>query len=331
MTWIKDNKFLVALIGGTLIGVILLYVVGAKGASGYQQAKEEFDAAASEASTFERLALYPRPENRDGKRKALDDYRESIKGLQAAFEPFRNAEITNISPQEFTDRLKTVNDEVIQAFASSETKVPDTFFCGFEDYRTTLARSNATGLMQYQLGGIKNLMLALAKSGASELKNLHRPVLPEEQGKAHEPRPADIARPLPLEITFTGSEKSVRDFLSDIAKPEGRFVVIRTLRVANAKKEPPRAADAKFENPAAAAVTPAASSAADIFGGAFALPEDEAEGEEGDEAGEEAAPAPPPPPPVDTSRILAQVLGNEEVQVFLRLDLLQFLPSKKLP
>jgi hypothetical protein len=33
----------------------------------------------------------------------------------------------------------------------------------------------------------------------------------------------------------------------------------------------------------------------------------------------------------DSSRILAQVLGNEQVQVFLRLDVLQFLPAKKLP
>lgn len=331
MTWIKDNKFLVALIGGTLVGIVLLYVLGSKGASGYQQAKEEFDAAAAEASTFERLALYPRPENRDGKSKALDDYRESIKGLQAAFEPFRTAEITNISPQEFTDRLKTVNDEVLQAFANSETKVPDTFFSGFEDYRTTLARSNATGLLEHQLGGIKSLMLALAKSGASELKNLHRPALPEEQGNPYQPKPADIARPMPLEITFTGSEKSVRDFLSDIAKPEGRFVVIRTLRIANAKKEPPRAADAKFEGATAGtAAAPAAPNAADIFGGAFVLPTDDAEGEDGEEPAEEAASA-PPPPPADSSRILAQVLGNEEVQVFLRLDLLQFLPAKKLP
>lgn len=330
MSWIKDNKFLVALIGFTLVGVILLFVLGSKGAERYDQAKEEFDNAAAEASTFERLALYPRPENRDGKSKALDDYRESIKGLQAAFEPFRTGELTNISPQEFTNRLKTVNDEVLQAFANSETKVPDTFFSGFEDYRTTLARSNATGLLEYQLGGIKNLMLALAKSGASELKNLHRPALPEEQGKPHQPQPADIARPLPLEITFTGSEKSVRDFLSDIAKPEGRFVVIRTLRIANTKKEPPRAADARFEGTTAGAdAAPAAPNVADIFGGAFALPEEDA----GVETGDVAAPAPAPAPAAaaESSRILAQVLGNEEVQVFLRLDLLQFLPAKTLP
>ena len=329
MTWIKDNKFLVALIGGTLVGMILLYIVGSKGAASYDQAKEEFDTAASEASNFERLALYPRAENRDGKSKALDDYRKAIQQLQAAFEPFRSAEIPNISPQEFTNRLKSVNDQVLQAFADSGTTVPEAFFSGFEDYKTTLARGNATGLMEYQLGGIKDLMLALAKSGASELKNLHRPALPEEQGKPYQPQPADIARAMPLEITFTGPEKSVREFLSTITKAEGRFVVIRSLRIANAKKEPPRAADAKFEAPAAAAATGTAPAAADIFGGAFVLPGDDAAAA-GDKAEGEAAPT-PPPPPADSSRILAQVLGNEEVQVFLRLDILQFLPAKPLP
>ena len=39
----------------------------------------------------------------------------------------------------------------------------------------------------------------------------------------------------------------------------------------------------------------------------------------------------PEPEEVDTSRILAQVLGSEEVVVFVRFDLSMFLPSKELP
>jgi hypothetical protein len=42
-------------------------------------------------------------------------------------------------------------------------------------------------------------------------------------------------------------------------------------------------------------------------------------------------PAAPPAPEVDTSRILAQVLGNEELTVFVRFDIATFLPSKELP
>ena len=102
--------------------------------------------------------------------------------------------------------------------------------------------------------------------------------------------------------------------------------MIRSLRITNDKKDPPRAADAKFDKPAAA--KPAAAS--DIFGGAFVLPGDESRRREVAEKPADRS-RQPAPPPADSSRILAQVLGNEELQVFLRLDLMQFLPAKKLP
>jgi hypothetical protein len=315
MSWFKDNKFLVVLGGTTLVLAAVFFMVGSKGGGRYDQAKQDFDAAVDEASSYERLPLYPRAENRDGKSKALDEYRKATEDLQAAFKPYRAEKPANVSPQQFTDQLKAVNDELKTAFADSNTKLPEEFFSGFERYKTELARSEATGILQ----SFKTLMLALAKAGPSELRNLHRPGLPEEEGRSFEPKPNQVARPLPLEICFTGPEKSARQFLSAISKPDSQYVVIRTLRVTNAKKDPPRAADAKFDKPAAAA--PAA---ADIFGGAFVLP---TEGEEG----EKDKPAPPPAPKADSSRILAQVLGNEEIQVFLRLDVMTFLPAKKLP
>ena len=332
MSWIKDNKFLVALGGGTLVAVIVCYLLGSKGKARYEAALEEFNTAASEASGFERLALYPRPENRDGKTKALDEYRSATESLQAAFEPFRPKSIENVTPQDFTNKLKSVNDEVVAAFKESGTVFPEAFFCGFENYKTSLARGESTGILSYQLGGIRGVLLALAKAGPSELKNLHRPLLEEENGRKFEPSPTAAARALPLEITFMGTEKSVREFISSITKPDEKFIVIRSLRIGNAKKDPPRAADAKFEKPAAPA--PAVG---DIFGGGFVLPDEEpaepAAG--GEDKAEEAAPAAEPEAPAaqptDSSRILSQVLGNEEVQVFLRLDLMQFLPAKKLP
>jgi hypothetical protein len=317
MSWIKDNKFPVALGGGTLLGLILLFLAGSKGASSYQAAKDEFDAAAAEASTFERLALYPRAENRDGKQKALDEYAAAVEALRASFEPFRPKEIANISPQDFTDRLKAVNDGLLKDFEEAGVKLPEGFFCGFESYKTSLARGNATGMLDYQLTGIDSILKHLAASGATELKNIHRPPLPEEQGDAYQPKSGDVARPLPLEITFTGPEKSVRAFLSAITKPDQHYLVIRSLRVSNAQQLPPRASDAKFDN-----IPGSQAGGADASGGGFVLP-----GEEETPAAE-AAPA---PKPADSSRILSQVLGGEQIQVFLRLDLLQFLPAGKLP
>lgn len=325
MSWIKDNKFIVALGGGTLVGAIVLYLVGAQGAKRYDEAKEKYDAAASDAASFEKLPLYPKPENRDGKRKALEEYRKSVDSIQTLFAPFRPEELKNITPQEFTNNLLAANTETRKAFEDAGTTVPEPYFVGFEGYKTSLAPGNTTGILGYQLSAVKNLMLALAKSAPSELKNLHRPNLPEENGQTYTPSATAVARSFPLEITFKGPEKSAREFLSAITRPDNQFAVIRSLRITNEKKDPPRAADAKFDKPAAA--TPAGGDSG-AFSGGFVLP-----GEEPPAAGTAApaAAAQPETKPADSGRILAPVLGSEEVQVFVRLDVLQFLPVKKLP
>jgi hypothetical protein len=324
MSWIKENKFIAGLGGGTLLGVIALYFFGSQGSKRYDEAKEKYDAAAAEVSTFESRPLYPKAENRDGKRKALDEYRKSVDSIQALFAPFRPEELKNVSPQEFTDNLLAATNETRKAFEDAGVTVPEAYFMGFEGYRSSLAPQNNTGLLGYQLGAVKNMMLALAKSGPTELKNLHRPALPEEGGQAYTPGPNDVARSFPLEITFKGPEKSVREFLSAITKPENQFAVIRSLRITNEKKDPPRAEDAKFDQPAPA--SPAGGAAGGAFSGGFVLP--------GEESAPAEAPAATPAPeakPTGSGRILAPVLGSEEVNVFVRLDVLQFLPVKKLP
>ena len=322
MSWIKENKFLAALAGGTLAGVGLLYFLGSQGATRYDSAKGEFDAAVSEGASYEQGPLYPKPENRDAKRKALEDYRKSVESLQASFKKFCPPEVKNVSPQEFTNRLLAAKAEIRAAFQESGSLVPEAFFVGFEKYKDTMVAPNSAGILDYELGAIKNLLLTLAKAKPTELKNFYRQPLPEEAGQAYAAGDS-VAREFPLEVTFTGPEKAVRDFLTSLNKAENEYVVVRSIRITNLKKEPPRATDAQFDKPAAKP------SAADPFSGGFVLPGDEpAAPEKG------AGAAPPPAPaakPVDSSRILAQVLGNEQLQVFVRLDVLQFLPAKKLP
>jgi len=324
MSWIQNNKFLAALGGGTLVAMVLLFLLGSKGSKQYLQAQEDYAAAAQEAQAVEGLPLYPTRENLDGKTKAIDEYSQALESLQAAFKDYRPPALQKLSPEAFTTQLKSSNNEVRDAFKMAKTKYPGAFFCGFENYKTQLAAGDATGLLDYQLTGIQQLMRALAAAGATELKNVHRPPLAEELGQAYTPQPTDVARSLPLEITFKGSEESVRAFLSAIVKPNGYYFVIRSLRIANEKNAPPRTADAKFDKPAPANPTPDA----DVFGEIFAPG---AEPKPTDEKPAEANAPKPVPPVTDSSRILSQVLGDEELHVFLRLDLMQFLPAKKLP
>ena len=218
MSWIKDNKFMVALGGGTLVAVALLYYVGSGGETRYESAKAGYDEAASQASGFESAPLYPTNENRDGKLKAIDEYRKSVESIQTSFEKFRPKDIKDVSPQDFTNQLKEANAEIRKAFDEAGTTVPEAFFAGFEGYKASLARPNTTGMLNYQLKAIKNILLDLAKTKPSEFRNLYRPSLPEEDGQTYVSQPNAVVRPLPLEITFVGPEKSAREFFSALVK-----------------------------------------------------------------------------------------------------------------
>ena len=50
MSWIKDNKFVVALGGGTLVGVIVIFLVGMNGMNRFEKAKSDFDASLAQAT-----------------------------------------------------------------------------------------------------------------------------------------------------------------------------------------------------------------------------------------------------------------------------------------
>jgi hypothetical protein len=250
MNWFSQNRFLATLIGITVLLAGALAFLGIQGADRYQAAKDLYDEAAAEAASIERLPLYPTAENRDGKSKALEDYKKSAAALQEAFAPYRGGSLEPITPQQFADHLKAANDEVRAAFEKSRTSVPEAFFLGFENYRTSLADSDATAILNRQLDAMRRLMLALAASGAAELKNVHRPELIEENGGAYQAAANEVARALPVEISFVGREKAVREFLSAVAKPkDGLYFVIRSLRLSNTKSDPPRTGDVTFIAP----------------------------------------------------------------------------------
>ncbi len=332
MNWIQENKFVSMLAGITLAGAVILFVVGSRGAAGYNAAKADFDSAAADVANFERLPLYPLDENRNGKSKALAEYRAEVEELQQTFDAYRPESLENISSQEFTARLVTTKDEVEAALKAANIGIPENFFLGFEAYATAPARESATGILNYQLSIVKDLMASLASSSSSALLNFHRPRLPEEAGTAFTPSADAVARKLPLEITFKGTEEAARKFVSDIMSAESRYLVIRSLRITNERNEPPRTSDSQMVAPAASAESSSAAASDPFAGVGFVFPDDDPPAE-GEAAGEpaEAAPAPAAPAaPLDSGRSLGQVLGSEEIVVFLRIDLLQFLPAKEL-
>lgn len=341
MNWIKSNPFVAGLAGATILLCGILFFLASKWGGKYDEAKTGFDEASQSVANSESIPLYPTDDNRDGKRKALGEYRGEVDDFRKLFDKYRPENTENISPQAFTDRLKAASEEVAAAFGE-DTVLPENFFLGFEEYRSKLAPTGATGTLLHQLDGIKTAMMGLATARPSSLIKVFREPIPEERGGSYQPAPNDVARYFSFEVTFKGSESSAREFISSLGARESHYFIIRTLKIQNERSTPPNVSDAKFE-PTAAEKPPV--EAANPFGADFfqpALDEPAAADEPaaGDEPAAPAEDAPaeaeveveaPPAVEADTSRILAQVLGSEELIVFVRFDVAMFLPAKDLP
>ena len=344
MNWIKQNPFLSGLFGGTLVLCGLLSIIATKGASKYQDSKIRFENAFREVTKSEKLQLYPIAQNRQAKIKALDDYNDSIDKLREFHSKFQIDPKVNLSTQEFTGHLKAANEEVVNAFKAAESKLPDDFFMGFNAYRSQLAKSGSTALLDYQLKALKHLLLGMAEARPTELSRIYRKKIVEEDDGIYEPAQDDVAREFSYEIVFKGSEASVRDFINKFGDNESYYYVIRSMRIENEKNTPPRISDAKFEKPAPAGTDLSEPFGVPLFeevppaeaGESQAVPEvlpevaaPEVAVPEVRDASEKPTLIAPPVAAVDSTKILSQVLGDEELQVFIRFDILMFFPTKE--
>ncbi len=357
----SDQRFLVILGGVTVLAAGGLIFWGLRGAKGFNLAAERHQQATADVRRLEALKPYPKPENKNAKEKSLKDYAAALAKVQSALVG-QPPKLDNVPSAEFGERLLKVVGKAKDALAAVPTEIPDNFALGFEGYTTNPARQNATGLLGYQLDGIGALFDILAQARPSEVTNFHREPLPEERAGTWEPPPGEVARPLPFELTFRGRERCLREFLNGLAASTDYYFVVRSMRVKNQRITGPTAAEAKFEKPKA--TTPI-----DPFGGGFVLPGDTTipEPPATPEAPITPPPATPPattpppagpttPPPAtapaaesptpetpatppkpepakgeEGERILKPLVGDEELDVFLRIDLMLFRGDVKLP
>lgn len=328
MSWIQQNKFVAGLIAVTVVLSGLLLYFGGRGSSRYKELLSEFQEASAQVTTFERLALYPSQENLDGKTKALADYETSIGDLKSGFEKFQEEDPEQISPQEFSNRLVATNESITSRLRAAAVEMPDGFYSGFENYTTGLAQSGATSVLTRQLGIVDAVMDGLAAAKPGQILNFRREGQPEEGGLAYQAKAGDIVRPHSFELTFRGTEASARRFLTSLADKSERLVVIRTLRIRNENGDAPKSSAAQF--------APATGAAAAADGGvaffnafdAFLDDEDQTDSEVADAEALPPEAAPPASAPRnDGARMLGQVAGNEFIEVFIRFDVMEFLPQ----
>lgn len=304
MSWFQENKFAATVGTITLAGSALLGAFGLMKVKEKNSAEENFRAAQEKAVDFEKLSLYPSQANLDAKVKALKEFSATTEALQSSFNNFRNTSATNSTPQEFASVLQKSNEEIKAELKKANVKFPDSLFLGFESYASALAKDKSTGVLTYQLGAIKTLMSEISKAELTEIKNIHRNKLAEEEGQEYKADANAAYRVLPLELTVAGSEASTRAFINALIDQKQYFYSIKNIRITNSKKAAPLTTEAKFDNAASTAKSTG-----------FSLP-----GESNTPSGGDSG-----------ASVLAQIAGNETIVTFLQLEIHQFTPAKALP
>lgn len=322
MNWFKQNKFEAILLILVLLAAIGIFLFGNKKKGAYNEALERFDRANSSVQNLEKNAPYPNMANVEARKDQSEAFRKKVVDLQNLLLAYRPESFSRISPAAFTTKLNEISAKLKELY--SEIEYPEDWQVGFEAYTASPPKDTATAFLSYELDAMDWLFTELAKSKPSALLNVHRKELPIENGQPMNGGDNDGSEPyhrLPVELTFRGSESTLREFLASLAGSKEYFVVVRNMRVTNSNEDPPEEDDAKFDSNAAAPVTAGGDGTFEGFEGFFT---------EEPEAAEEEAPAPVEEAP-SGQRILGQVLGAEELNVFLHLEFLLFKDEVKLP
>jgi hypothetical protein len=343
----QDNKFPIVLGAVTAVVTGGLLFWSMKSGSNYEAAKADFDDADGRIASLMSGAIDPTDDNLAGKKQAVQNYTEEVAKLQAAFDPLRRPTLENIAPSAYTDELLAARKRVLDAFEQAgTTELPASFFLGHDRYKDSPPLQKDTGVLKFELEAFEDLFTKLAKARPVALRNVFWPGMPEADKDA-----TVVAHP--IEITFTGSETSLRDFLASLDDGGKFYYALRVIRIHNEKQDAPNANEAKFES-----VEPekpaTGGGSADPFSN-FVFPEDTApaepaapgdpiapaepaapgDGTTAPDAGtpaieEPPAPAPEPEPAGQGRQVLVQVLGDETVTAFLRIDVLQFRQAPEL-
>ncbi len=319
MNWFKENKFVagvlvLTVLGGGALGYLLF---DAKGK--YDANVEAFQTQAKELKRLETLPAYPDKENlqkieeqRIHHLTMIADLQKSLAAAQLPVEP--------LAPNVFQDQLKAA---VTQLTAKAgKMALPKGFYYGFESYQTSLPNQDVTPLLGRELKAIQllfEIVLDKGKGRVQSVGDFKRDPLPEETNKkapapAATPKPAPgrpapkpgaapaepLVKPHSVDLVFTAEQRAVAEILNELAANKQQFFITRYVALHNTNDRPPPRETAP--------VAPV--------------------------AGENPAPAADPNPAAPgsgTPDALAKdpiILGNEKVEVTLRVEIVDIAPPK---
>lgn len=341
MSWIQENKFVAGLAGATAVisGAILFY--GISQGSAYEEKLSDYKDLQDQYTQLEKAKPYPDESNLSARKDGVADYHQSIKEVRDLVSGYRPEKLESMTPEQFKDVQVKMKADLYQMFEDAGTELPEDCLFGFEKYDTASVKAGATAKLNYELGAIQWLLTKLAETKPESISNIRRKELPEEAAHVAAPEPAQRRAAknrrsrggqgrqvaagrayelMPMELTFTASESSVRKFLVQMVNSKSYYYAIRGVRARNENQAAPSQQDVNFP-------VDKAPVADDDFGALGSLIDGSEEGldasfseelVEGDSEEVVASAAPIIPA---GELVLKQILGSEKLQVHIIFDI----------
>ena len=318
MNWVRNNRFLAGFLAVMLLGIGGLGYLLFTALSRYSAVDEQYKTQVTELKRLQASPPYPNQENQVKYEEIRKDYAQKVRDLQttlASYEPA--AENPPPTPLQFQDRLRKAVEEMLSEAQTAGVEVPkDKFYLGFEQYSGTPPDAAATPQLSKELDSIIDVVGILLKNKhISALSYIKRGPVPGEAGapvapasaavgKPGAPAPAPLVVKYPIEIAFTALPNSFREVLDSITS-SNRLYILRALVVKNEMDKGPARSEPTVAAPAAPNAPPAP----------------------------EATPADPNAPPLPDKGLpaLRYVVGQEKLNVVLRIELTRVSPPPGAP
>jgi hypothetical protein len=326
MSWIQENKVAASIIGATVVVCGVLYYMGNSANSDADAARKKERGLVNNINKLQSATPYPSKENEQMLAENLANFAADTKKFQEKMLTFRPEEMPPISANEFNGVVSKYINKLSVYYKSKDIELPEKgkSYFGMEMYEKKMAPEQATRYLNYNRKALEWLFITLADSGIEKLNNVYRDPKAEELAK---PKPSvgpptggraalpaavtSVYDGLPIEITFTGTEASLEKFLTEVVAGEEYFFAIDYLKIRNEEQVPVTISKATFAPTAEATPTEKKADAGPFGGLDFG-------GEAGPSFGEFG-------PEVEKDKeIIKQVIGDEKITVFIRLELVHF-------
>ena len=314
MSWIQENKFVAGVLGATVVVSGVLFYLGYSARSEAEEIRGNANNAVAETNRLKLKQPFPTSDNKQLVITKVKNFTREAIAFQDSLIAFRPAEMPKLSPNAFGAKVSEHRGSLAKYYSDKGVALREggkevTF--GLEAYAGgQMAKTDATRVLNYERKALEWMFKKLADAGPDSLDNVYRTAINEEANAAAVPKGkgkkssrnsnkkrgsgkiTSVYRSLPIEVTFTGTEKALKEFIKELSNAEEYFFITRSVRIRNLKNESPDVSEGAFKE---------APVAIDGFGGA-------------DFTAVEATGQP----------ILKQVTGTEKIKVHLKLDLALF-------